>query len=167
MSIEKEIRERLKDISGARNDLFFPAEVIAIGDKTCTAVSDDIEYDDILLCAIDGIDDSLVIRPRVGSTIQIADLSDGTRRLLICFQYTAIDNIEVFGGKNGGLCNTVELKDQLEKMSNRIDSIIDALSKSPTAAQDGGATYKAAIATALAGLGKEDFSGIEDTRIKH
>ena len=166
MSIERDIKESIKHLTGSQQELFFPAEVVSIGDKSCEASYDGIEYH-ILLCAIDSIDNSLVIRPKVGSTIQVADLSGGEKRILLAFQYTEIENIEVFGGEKGGMCNTLELKKQLDVMSKRIDSIIDALSQSPTAAQDGGAAYKSAISSALASLDKEDFSEIEDTRIKH
>lgn len=60
------------------------------------------------------------------------------------------------------------LKQELDKMSARIDGIINALKNSPTAVQDGGATYKAAIAGALSAITqKENFSQIENDKIKH
>lgn len=81
--------------------------------------------------------------------------------------------LEMDGGKsvwNGGsetTANTTELQKQLNKCKTRIDAIINALSSSPTAPQDGGSTYKGAIAAALSGLTSEDYSGIIDDKIKH
>ena len=60
------------------------------------------------------------------------------------------------------------LHQELDKMSARIDGIINALKNSPTAVQDGGATYKAAIAGALSAITqKENFDQIENDKIKH
>lgn len=73
----------------------------------------------------------------------------------------------VWNGGSETTANATDLKKQLTTMSGRIDSIINALSSSPTAPQDGGSTYKGAIATALSSLTKEDFSGMIDDKIKH
>lgn len=73
----------------------------------------------------------------------------------------------VWNGGSETTANATDLKKQLTTMSARIDSIINALSSSAVAPQDGGATYKTNIATALSGLTKEDFSGMIDDKIKH
>lgn len=76
--------------------------------------------------------------------------------------------IELNGTNNGGLVIGPELKTQLGYLTARVDTIISALENSPTAAQDGGATYKAAITTALQAIpNKEDFSNIESDKVKH
>ena len=76
--------------------------------------------------------------------------------------------VELFGTDEGGLIKGSELKQQLEKMSARLDGVIDALKNSTTAAQDGGATYKAQIAVALSLLtNKEDFNNLESEKVLH
>ncbi len=91
-------------------------------------------------------------------------------------------------GEKECVVNGKELKQQLEKVSGRIDKIINALKNAPVAAQDGGATYKASI-VALLGIdipkptpdpdnppnvsdlappmGREDFNGILNNKVKH
>jgi phage gp45-like len=76
--------------------------------------------------------------------------------------------VELFGTDAGGVVKAAELKTQLDKLSARVDGIIDALKNSATAVQDGGATYKGQIAAMLATLiDKEDFSGIESEKVMH
>lgn len=73
----------------------------------------------------------------------------------------------VWNGGSETTANASELQKQLNLCKTRIDAIIDALSNSPITAQDGGATYKGAIASALSGLTSEDYSNMIDDKIKH
>jgi phage gp45-like len=76
--------------------------------------------------------------------------------------------VELNGTNEGGVVKAAELKTQLDKMTARVDGIMNALKNSPTTAQDGGSAYKAAIATALNFLtNKEDFSGLESEKVLH
>jgi len=76
--------------------------------------------------------------------------------------------VELFGQDAGGIVKAKELKSQLDKLTARVDGIIDALKNSQTAAQDGGATYKAQIAAVLTALvNKEDFSNLESEKVLH
>jgi phage gp45-like len=76
--------------------------------------------------------------------------------------------VELFGKKEGGIVKAKELETQLNKLTARVDGIMDALKNSQTAAQDGGATYKAQIAAMLATLtNKEDFSNLESEKVLH
>jgi phage gp45-like len=76
--------------------------------------------------------------------------------------------VELFGTDAGGLVKAAELESQLNKLTARVDGIINALKSSPVAPTDGGATYKSAIAAALAALGdKEDFSNLESEKVLH
>jgi len=76
--------------------------------------------------------------------------------------------VELFGTDAGGVVKAEELKTQLDKLSARVDGIIDALNNSPTAVQDGGAAYKGGITAMLATLAdKEDFSNIESEKVLH
>jgi hypothetical protein len=78
------------------------------------------------------------------------------------------DVLELNGNDNGGVVIAPELKTQLGYLTQRVDTIINALKNSTTAAQDGGATYKAGIVTMLSTIvNKEDFSNIESDKVKH
>lgn len=81
---------------------------------------------------------------------------------------TTDDTLELDGNNNGGLIIAPELAKQLGFLTQRVDTIINALQNAPTAAQDGGAAYKAGISAVLATIAnKEDFSGIESDKVKH
>lgn len=58
--------------------------------------------------------------------------------------------------------------ENLDKMTKRIDGIIEAIKNSTPVAQDGGASMKASIVASLNTLTeKEDFSKIENEKIRH
>lgn len=76
--------------------------------------------------------------------------------------------VEINGTDYGGIIIADELKKQLDKMTARIDGIIDALKNAPTAAQDGGASYKGGIVGFLSALAdKENFSDIQTDTVLH
>jgi phage gp45-like len=76
--------------------------------------------------------------------------------------------LELFGKGEGGVVKAKELESQLNKLSKRVDGIMDALKNSQTASQDGGATYKAQIVAALAALSdKENFANLENAKVLH
>lgn len=73
----------------------------------------------------------------------------------------------VWNGGSETTANATNLKQELTKMSARIDGIIQAITASAVAPMDGGATYKANMATVVSALQKEDFSKMIDDKIKH
>jgi phage gp45-like len=76
--------------------------------------------------------------------------------------------VELFGKDAGGVVKADELKKQLDKLTARVDGIMDALKNSPTVPQDGGSSYKGAIAVKLATLvDKENFSKLESEKVLH
>jgi phage gp45-like len=76
--------------------------------------------------------------------------------------------VELCGKGEGGIVKARELESQLNKLSRRVDGIMNALKNSQTGSQDGGATYKTQIAAALAALSdKENFSNLESEKVMH
>jgi len=75
--------------------------------------------------------------------------------------------LELFGTDAGGIVKAAELKTQLDKLSARVDGIINALNSSPVTPTDGGASFKAGIVAALAALVKENFSNLESEKVLH
>jgi hypothetical protein len=127
----------------------------------------------------------ILVLPAVGSEIIVGFLD---RNNAVALVYSEVETLEVATGtedaysavvmdkesivfnegENGGMCITPELKTQLDKMSARIDGIIDAINNAAFVAQDGGAMLQTNIKTALAGLTDvESFENIENDKIKH
>ena len=72
------------------------------------------------------------------------------------------------GDNFGGLCKTPELKTQLDILTGRLDSVINGIKTAGVTPEDGGATFKAGIISSIEEYTqKEDFSNIENTKIKH
>ena len=85
--------------------------------------------------------------------------------LIVC---CADGTVELNGTQNGRIIIADKLRDQLSKLTARVDALYDALKNSPTTAEDGGAAYKAAIVQSLASITeKEDFSDIESDKVSH
>lgn len=68
----------------------------------------------------------------------------------------------------GGLCKTLELKKQLDILTGRLDSVINGIKTASVTPEDGGASLKSGMVASIeAYTQKEDFSEIENTKIKH
>jgi len=146
----------------------FLAEVKSVAGAKCSVQLDELVLTDVRLTSVIGDDKKqIVIAPKVGSVVLVACLSSSLNNLVV-IQYSEVDNIIINGGANGGLTNTPELKKQLDKLTARVDGIIDAIKNAVPTPYDGGTnlqtTMKALLATIV---DKEDFSAIEDTTIKH
>lgn len=77
-------------------------------------------------------------------------------------------NTTTFNGGSETMANATDLKKQLEKMSKRIDGIIDAIKNAVAIPQDGGTGLQKTMVAALAMIvDKENFSQMIDDKIKH
>jgi hypothetical protein len=112
--------------------------------------------------------------PEVGSTI-IVGLSNTNKAFLILAEdldkIYLIPNtlIQMFDGSFGGLTKTQELKTQLDKNNQILQSILTIL-KGPPINEPGNGTpsaLQAALSVALAGKVVGDFSNIENSKILH
>jgi hypothetical protein len=169
MDVYAKIAKQLRDFQRVgRTPLIFPCQVVSVEGNTCTVDFDGLQLSEVRLSAtIDSSVEPIIITPAIGSTVVVVDLSGEMRELCVLL-YSSIQSINIMGGHNGGLCITPKLVENLNKLSARVDGIIDALTNSATVAQDGGAAYKTAITTALSTLtDKEDFSAIESTSMFH
>lgn len=171
MSTERDIKEAIRAIAnGGGGKTFFTAEVVSVSGDTCTVKSDDFEMSDVAICAIGGASgNSLVVVPKIGSTVLIADLSDGTRRDLCIVKYTEVESITINGGNLGGLIEIEKLKDNLKSLKSYIDDLqtLSATAMAPMAGLDGGTsvmTFNGAWETKKAAF---SWKNMEDTKIKH
>lgn len=77
-------------------------------------------------------------------------------------------NTTTFNGGSETMANATDLKRQLEKMSKRIDGIMDAIKNAVAIPQDGGTGLQKTMVAALAMIvDKENFSQMIDDKIKH
>ena len=107
---------------------------------------------------------ALSYRPEVGATV-LALLDTPATGFVIA---ASKGKIVLNGGELGPLVKIHELQTQLQKMTARIDGIIDALRGAKPTPQDGGAALQATTAAALAALtDKEDFSNLADHSVTH
>lgn len=160
MSTERDIKEAIRAIGGNENGkTFFTAEVVSVSSDTCTIKSDELEMSDVAVCAIGGANgNSLIVVPKIGSTVLVADLSEGTRRDLVIVKYTEVETVTINGGNLGGLVNIEQLTNKLNQLVNTFNSHIHpaALGTSPVTVL---LTESQAVS-----FSKSDY---EDQKIKH
>ena len=157
--------DNLRAVMGSSQVCISQGIVKSVDGDRCSVDFAGLVISDIRLRAsLADVNKKMLVVPKVGSAVIVGSLSGDLDNLVVL----QVDEVEsVTGGELGGLVKIDELKDQLGKMSSRIDKIISALSNSGTVAQDGGAAYKANIAMALSVLEKENFENIEDDKVKH
>lgn len=171
MSLKEEIdqfgelfKRRLSDHSKATLRWVVAGE-IDWENKTMTAKGeDDLEYFDVLL----GVG-AVAVKPVKDSDCLIAIVEDDESTAFMLYADQA-ELIEFNGGENGGFTNTPELKTQLEKLSARVDGIIDAINSPGVVAapQDGGEALWGLFQLEIAQIvDKENFENIENENIKH
>ena len=162
-----QIKELIRQIGGARSTILFTAEVVSVQGDACTVKVNTLTISDVKLRETSSdAAHMLRITPKVGSNVLVGDLG-GELRDLAVIQYSDIDTIEVNGAAHT-TANADVLKEQLEKMKARIDGIIDAINNAVPGTSDGGAGLKASMVASLQALTDvEDFSGIENEKIKH
>lgn len=167
MAGEKRLLDNLRAVMGSSQVCISQGIVKSVDGDRCSVDFAGLVISDIRLRAsLADVNKKMLVVPKVGSAVIVGSLS-GDLDNLVVLQVDEVESVTVNGGELGGLVKIDELKDQLGKMSSRIDKIISALSNSGTVAQDGGAAYKSNIAMALSVLEKENFENIEDDKVKH
>lgn len=119
----RQLKESLRQYLGLnkRSDSMFFAKVESVQESTCSVEFAGMEITGVSLCAtIDNNVNNLIIRPKIGSDVLIADLSGGDLRVLVVIQYTEIDNISINGGKLGGLIKIEELVKRITQIEDKL-----------------------------------------------
>ena len=150
--------------------------------NTCTVTVLEMDYPNCQFQALTSMTVGILLVPSLNSTVIINFTDNGK---IFIEQTSVIDkflckiNNTIFqiadgltqfnDGSNGGLTNTPELKTQLNKLTSRVDGIISAINNAKPAPGD--MSGAGVLSTMQIGLqlilNKEDFSNIEDTKIKH
>lgn len=175
MSAEKEIREAIRQMvrSSGQSPVFLVVEVESIQGETCTITTGSLSLSDVRLCAVANDNASnLLITPKIGSSVIVADLSGGDLRELVVVAFSQTDTITVNGGELGGLVKIVELTDKLNALKDTVNSLVQAYNThthqvattGTAAAQSGTAAPVTATAQQASAFVKDDY---EDIKIKH
>ena len=185
MDIYGKIAKTIKAMGAAQGVVLFTAEVDSVEDESCTVKIGTLELTDVRLRAVlNSESDKIVVTPKRGSRVLVADLSGGSYSDLAVLSYSEAEKVEVVieqttctidkdgivmnGGNNGGLVNIDDLVAHINTIEDDINNLKTALSGWTPAPNDGGAALKTAITTwfgtPIANTQKSDF---EDTKITH
>ena len=163
MSKPRQIRQLIKQIAGQPGDLFVTGQVKAVDGDQCTVVVGAETFEGVLLTPlVDDDDTKILITPKVGSTVLVADLSEGQRRLLQVVVFSAVQSITINGGELGGLVNVDDLVTKLNALVSTFNQHTHAVSTTGTAAAQTGTA--AAVVTLADSFIASDF---QDEKIKH
>ena len=179
MDIYAQIRRKLGEMAGGKaGETLFTAQVKSVEGETCTVLVGGLEVPDVLLTPADeGADGKLVITPRQGSMVTVADLSGGRLRRLAVVHWGEVekiactcDSVEFNGGDLGGLVKIEKLKKNLENLKSYVETMKSAVSSGLTGVgastqangANGASVFDGAMATQSI-----DFEDMEDTKIKH
>lgn len=177
MDTYAEIARAIRAITGGiGGTALFTAEVKSVEGETCTVLVGELEVPDVLLTPADeGADGKLVITPKEGSQVTVADLSGGELRHLAVVHWGEVekisltaDSIELNGGDNGGLVKIEALTDKINNIEKDINKLKQAFTTWVPVPQDGGASLKGGVASwAAQQLVQTQVSDLEDDKITH
>ena len=186
MDMYSKIRRQIQHIAkdGKQRVFIYPARVEVVKGSTCSVRIDELPVTDVRLRAVINTNtEQVLVTPKVGSYVLVVDLSAGDYRDLAVIACSEVSEVNIKignttatinaegvmfnGGANGGMTITPKLVEQLDKMSARIDGIIDAINNGVPVAQDGGVALQTSIKAYLAGIvDKENFDNVENEKIK-
>lgn len=177
MDTYAEIARAIKAMTGGNGGTaLFTAEVKSVEGETCTVLVGELEVPDVLLTPADeGADGKLLITPKEGSQVTVADLSGGELRHLAVVHWGEVekisltaDSIELNGGDNGGLVKIEALTDKINNIEKDINKLKQAFTTWVPVPQDGGASLKSGVASwAAQQLVQTQVSDLEDDKITH
>lgn len=177
----QDIKEAIRQISGAGrggNGLFLVGEVKSVEGESCTVDVAGLELDEVRLTAVnDGAGGKLLLTPKVGSPVLLADMSGGELRDIAVIGYTKIEKIETTceqitlnGGENGGLVNIESLNNNLDTLKKYVEAMKKAIAEGFTSVGASTAANGPAGRTAFEGAMAAhtiNFEDMEDTKITH
>lgn len=166
-----EIKRKLRNIAAGKA-LIYEGEVKSVSGSTCTVDIGGVELADVRLTALPGETD-ILITPKVGSHVVLADLEGGTLRELVIVKYGEVEQIQLNGGQNDGLVKIRKLEENLDKLKNYCETLKSAVATGLTGVGEqttntvpSGSAGATAFNAAMSGQ-TINFSNMEDTKITH
>lgn len=156
MSKESEIKQLIRNIAAFNEGLIlFEAEVTKSEDTECVIKYQGLEHKNVrLVCGFSQSLTTMIIKPAVGSTVLVADLSNGKMRDLVVLMVENVEKVIFNGGELGGLIKIEELTDKLNALVNAFNAHVHPVAGNTTST----------IAQPLQLFNKADY---EDEKIKH
>lgn len=146
----------------------FYAKVRSVQDYTCGIEVSDIELSGVSLCAtINESKNNLIIKPKIGSDVLVADLSGGEFRTLVVIQYTEVESISLNGGKLGGLIKIQELTDKINELVDWCKNHTHSNASFTGTISNAPATGTLTIPKSMNPLNELNKADYEDTKILH
>lgn len=191
MGLDQDIQNSLNEF-GKRPAQVFSAKVsgVNIEAKTITILDvDELEFTDVRLSASEDDKHSLMLVPKLQSTVLVAQIGDDLNTLFVVainevdcivgkFKTIAVEDdagftigltngvLKLNGDEFGGIVKAPELKAQVDKNTEILKALQTAFGNWIPTPNDGGAALKSAT-TQLSSLPRADLSKIENTKIKH
>lgn len=152
-------------------DVLFEAEVAEVQDMTVSVEYLGVRLDGVRLSAGgSGSADTVVCRPRVGSMVLVADVSEGEKRDLVVLLEEETEEVIINGGELGGLVKIEELRKSLDSLKGFCEDLRDAVKQGLSAVGAGtaanGTLGAEAFDGAMAGKGIK-IEDMEDVRVRH
>lgn len=159
-----EIKRKLRNIAAGKA-LIYEGEVKSVSGSTCTVDIGGVELADVRLTALPGETD-ILITPKVGSHVVLADLEGGTLRELVIVKYGEVEKIQLNGGNNDGLVKINELTNKLNALVQAFNSHTHTVSGTCTVADVPGTIAGTALATS-GQASQFNASDYKDDKITH
>ena len=161
MNSLSEIRKSIKGMASGNGGLF-TAKVLSADGETCCVDIDGLVVSDVQLRAVvNGEESGILITPKTGSYVTVADLSgDLTRIVVVGFsevEKISIDaetDIVINGGGYGGLIKIEDLVDELNRLVQTFNSHTHVV---PNGTSNAPSTLASSFST----------STLENTKVRH
>ncbi len=157
------IRNSIRNMVGGTNgQSLFTAKVLSTDGETCCVDADGLVLSDVQLRAVvNGEESGILITPKTGSYVTVADLSgDLTRIVVVGFsevEKISIDaetDIVINGGGYGGLIKIEDLVDELNRLVQTFNSHTHVV---PNGTSNAPSTLASSFST----------STLENTKVRH
>ena len=167
MGYNQQFRESIKNTAIGDERIYTTyATVKAVDGAFCSVIPfDGVEIiEDVELQSVTSTN-GLLLTPVIDSVVLVSWLS---KNKPFVSMYSELESVSLRGDQLGGLIIIDELKKELDIVTDRLDTLYDALKNGTTGVEDGGALYKSTISIKLATqIEKEDYSNIENENVKH
>lgn len=134
-----EIRESIRNMAaGTGGARIFTAKVLSTDGETCCVDIDGLVVSDVRLRAVvNGEESGILVTPKTGSYVTVADLSGNLTRLVVVgfsevekIEVNADDRIIFNGGQNHGLVKVENMVGWMQKVYNDLQTLTGLLSGS-------------------------------------
>ena len=142
MGKESEIKQAIRNIAAFNSGItLFEATVVESKDTECIIKYQGLELKNVrLVCGFSNSTSTIIIKPAVGSTVLVADLSNGKMRDLVVIMVERAEKITVDSG-------TKSISKRLDEIENEINILKDIIANWVPVPQDGGAILNTALTT--------------------